>query len=226
MVSIWTWASDNVAVPATNSSNTGGLVKSTLAFVLLLGLLAVPASSQEWQPAISGPEPTALTYAAEAAGGLALGIGGYVVGAECGGRLFHPDNFVQVLMGLPTAMIGVVGGTCLAGAAFGQDGKLLPTLAYTAGGMTAGTGVCAIGLLMAMNKAPGEERATGTVLMILGAATVVASPGYATWGYNQSRPNAWASSRIVPGSVALGCDTDSNGLCHLSFDARLVSVRF
>jgi hypothetical protein len=192
-------------------------------------LLAVPASSQEWIADTDGPEPTVLTYAAEVGSGLALGIGGLIAGWNYYDRHYDQTSFFpdlrQLGVCLTPALIGVVGGTCLAGAAFKQDGRLLPTLAYAAGSMAAGAGIFGLGVMLD-NSPSREDDWPVPLLIVVGAATIVASPGYATWGYNQSRLNAWASSRIVPGSVALGCDTDSNGLCHLSFDARLVSVRF
>lgn len=181
---------------------------------------------------VAGRQTSYGVYALEAAGGIALGtlgLGcGFAVALSYGGidEGRAPGALAILLSVSPLlAVTGCAGGTCLVGSAFEQDGRFLPTLAYTAG-----TGALAYGLLLggqtALNGPWGHHGVIGWSMIGLGVAGTAAMPLAAVYGYNRSRPRDSYGSRFVPGSVSLGSVRDADGLIHLSLNIRLLSVRF
>jgi hypothetical protein len=198
-----------------------------LRLAALLLVLAVAQSSGQLPYEQPNPEPTPLTYTAEAAGGLVGGLVGLVAGGLCVERLLHlihPQNYQTYVWrpfvgGAPFGAVGAAGGTFLTGAALRQGGRLLPTLGYEAGAVAAGAALIGLGVL-----ADPEGRDLAWDLGLAGGAVYAVSPMIATWGYNQSRNSSFAS-RILPGSVALGSVVDKNGAPALSIDVRLLSMK-
>ena len=203
--------------------------------ILVLPLILSLSAAQEFTT-MPGPVARRQTsfgiYTLEAAGGVTLGA----VGIGCGitaalGYAGIDEGRAQggmaVLLSVSPvlAVAGCAGGTCLVGSAFGQEGRFLPTLAYTAG-----TGALAYGLLLggqsALNGPWGYHGVIGWSMISLGVAGTAAMSLAAVFGYNRSRPRSSYGSRFVPGSITLASVRDADGLIHPSLNVRLLSVRF
>jgi len=209
-------------------------MRTCLRAVALLALLvaAATANGRPFGPT-ENPRPSFGICAAEVGGGLACGVLGLVIGGGIGGFVFfNPASEMSafagaVMVGFPTALVGCAGGTYAVGSAFGQDGRFLPTLAYTAGAFVVAAGFT-IGGIQVVNSDINNGTAfnVGMGMTYLGAAVFVAAPVVATYGYNRSRPRDSYGSRFVPGSVDLALVRDAEGIAHPSLNVRLLSVRF
>ena len=221
-----TRGNDTPGLPATNSA-----MRTSLRTVALLALLAATATANG-QPL----EPTFDTYAAEAGGGYT----GYVLGSAVGacialsiglGNESNVDEAFTVFYSVSPllAVSGCAGGVCLGGNAFEQDGRFLPTLAYTAGSVALGAGFYAGGHEVAYGRVIKNytvAQVVGLPLIGIGVAVLAATPVVAVYGYNRSRPRDSFGSRFVPGSVGLASVRDAEGIAHPSLNVRLLSVRF
>jgi hypothetical protein len=201
-----------------------------------LALLLVASLSAAQESAISpdatvGRRPSLGVYALEGTGGVALGALGLGCGfcaalAYGGNDEGRTTGAVAILLAVSPALavVGCAGGTSLVGSAFRQDGRFLPTLAYTAG-----TGAVACGLLLGgqtmLNGPFGYHGVIGWSMIGLGIAGVAATPVAAVYGYNRSRPLGTYGSRFVPGSITLGSVKGTDGRIHPSLNVRLLNVR-
>jgi hypothetical protein len=194
-------------------------MKACLKVVALLAVLAAAANGQLFVQA-ENPRPSFGICAAEAGGGIVGIVLGAGLGWVTGMTLYFAGNdgwraaTVGVLVGSSTGIAGCAGGTCLMGSAFGQQGRFLPTLAYTAG--TFGVGAL---VLLAGTQ-------TSYIVSWAGAVVLASTPVVAVYGYNRSRPRDSYGSRFVPGSVGLASVRDAEGIAHPSLNVRLLSVRF
>ena len=202
-----------------------------LAFLLVITLSAAQEFTTTPGP-VAMRQPSFGGYALEATGGAALGVLGFGCGLAIalgyGGIDEGRDReAVAIALGVSPvlAVTGCAGGTCLVGCALEQDGRFLPTLAYTAG-----AGALAYGLLLGgqtMLHGPwGYHGVIGWSMIGLGVAGTAATPLAAVYGYNRSRPRRSYGSRFAPGSVTLGSVKGVDGLLHPALNVRLLSVRF
>ncbi len=140
--------------PLTESENEGRVAPCHGKRMVLVFLLAITLSAAQEFTTTPGPvamrQPSFGGCALEATGGAALGALGFGCGLAValgyGGIDEGRDRgAVAIVLGVSPvlAVIGCAGGTCIVGSALKQDGRFLPTLAYTAG-----TGVLAYGLLL------------------------------------------------------------------------------
>jgi hypothetical protein len=124
------------------------------------------------------------------------------------------------------ASVGCAGGTYGLGAAFQQDGKFLPTLAYSACAVVGGGGLYYFGTLVKHGDVSAGQANIGFGMTYVGVAAVVLAPVIGTIGYNHSRPRNSYGSRFVPGSVGLSSVRDGEGIVHPALDVQLLTVRF
>ena len=206
----------------------------SLRAVALAALLvvAVTANGQTFGPA-ENTGPSFGICAAEVGGGLAGEVLGLIIGGGIGAVMFFStvNDFSAgagaIAVGTPVALVGCAAGTYALGSAFGQGGRFLPTLVYTAGTFVVGAGLC-IGGIQVVNSDINNETAfnVGWGMTYLGAAVFASAPAVATYGYNRSRPRDSHGSRFVPGSVGLSSIRDAEGIAHPSLNVRLLTVRF
>ena len=202
-------------------------------------LLFALAAAQEPFPI---PEPISARkasfgiYAAEAGGGIALAG----LGLACSGLLAlgYWGNNEGEAQGATTILFvaspilgltGCAGGTCIAGSAFGQNGRFLPALAHATVTAALGVGLWWGGTRLAYYGVIDNyhtAQAVGWPVICLGIGTIAATPVAAVYGYNRSRPPERVGGRFVPGSVALGTVRDSSGDLQPTVDFCLVGFRF
>jgi hypothetical protein len=130
------------------------------------------------------------------------------------------------VISFPVAAVGCAGGICGLGAAFRQNGKFLPTLAYGACAAVGGCGLYYAGTLVKHGDVSASQANIGFGMTYVGGAAVVLAPVIATIGYNRSRPRDTYGSRFVPGSVGLASVRDAEGIVHPALDVHLLTVRF
>lgn len=203
---------------------------------LLLFTLAVAQESSPMPEPISARKPSLGIYAAEASGGIALtALGLAVSGILSLGYWGNNENNVRgavTVLYVASPLLGLTGcagGTCIAGSAFGQDGRFLPTLAYATATATLGAGLYWGGRQLAYGGVIDNYRTAKVVgwsVMCLGIGAVAATPVASVYGYNRSRSHEKVGGRFLPGSVALGTARDPSGGLHPALDVRLVDYRF
>jgi hypothetical protein len=196
----------------------------------LLLVITVAQSSAQLPNERLRPEPTFLTYTAEAAGGYTGAVLGAAVGVAAASLLFPwggPSALgAMAVVGFPAAFLGCAGGICVLGRTFRQDGKFGPTFGYTACATAVGGGLYYVGTRVKHGDVPAWQGNIGYGMTYVGVAAVVLAPVIATIGYNHSRPRDSHSSRFVPGSVGLAAVKDADGLAHPALNVHLLTVRF
>lgn len=202
----------------------GAATKSAVLTALLLTIVAATSTSAQGLSPMPTPSssrgPNFGIYAAEAGGALAGAVVGVGLGIATGVALSFVWNdgtqaaLVGGFVGVTAATTGCAGGAYVVGGTFRQDGRYLPTLAWTAGTVALGAGLVAVG------------SRTKVDLTAVGVVVLATTPIVTTYGYNRSRPKETISGRLLPGSFALRPVRDADGVAHPSLDVRLVNVRF
>ncbi|MCX6841600.1 MAG: hypothetical protein NTX53_04890 [candidate division WOR-3 bacterium] len=173
-------------------------------------------------------EPNFGIYAAEAGGAVAGALVGacfgVAIGIGSGGNNTNRMLAIGGLFGIPAVLAGWAGGTCVAGNAFQQHGRFLPTLGWTAGTATLGVVLLDAGTWVDVTSRIGPGG--GAAVSDLGLAVLAAMPIITVYGYNLSRPRDSYGSRFVPGSVGLASVRQIDGTKRPSVNIRFLSVRF
>ena len=192
--------------------------RAVMSALVLTAIIAAPSLAADG----SGSATTRrdLTFGTVAAyGGGALLGGALIAGVGWIGSVGAGGLYGGIAGACVGYALGSALGVTASGSLLKDNGRFLPSFAWSGATMAAAAGMFYLG---------GHQfsRLPGAVFQTLGVATGCLVPAFACVGYIRSRPATGLAARIVTGSLSLSRTYGPDGTSELAFDLRIASVRF